>query len=92
MNRLLWILIIILLEGCATSYEKCSRNMEFQRYGGMDECVAIKEEERRAARQAWRDAWNQPQPQVIPIQYYQPPKQSNCVSSVIGNQVYTNCY
>lgn len=93
MNRLLWIIILILLEGCShmTSFEKCSKDDEWKRFGGMDQCVTLKEEDRKAHNAAIDRMfnWKPADTPVQPIQTYQP---TNCQSFVSGNMVNTSCY
>lgn len=85
MNRLFWVLILLSLSACATSYEKCTKGDEWQRYGSLDSCVSIKEEERIHKRNAWAKWANEPM--VTP----QARRQQNCTSVVNGNFVNTSC-
>lgn len=82
--------VLILNTACATtSYEKCQKGNEWTRYGSMDQCVSIKEEDRKERREYWNNfSFTKDVPKAQPIQYYQP---KNCSSFVSGNQVYTSC-
>ena len=53
---------------------------------------AQQEASRAAAAQIMLQRRQAIQPIQMPIPVYQPRRQTNCTSQVIGNQVHTNCY
>jgi hypothetical protein len=65
--------LLVSMSGCAhTLYERCSKDDEFKRYGGMDQCMAEKSEKdariSAAAAAGWNRGYNSGsiQPQPVP--------------------------
>ena len=90
--------IMLMSTACATltSYEKCQKSDEWQRYGSMDTCVSNKEDERIREEENWRRAG---QASATALQHMgasisRPaprPTQTNCFTNYYGGTAMTNC-
>lgn len=93
MKALLVSLTLVVLSGCATtSYEKCTKGGQSDRYGSVDACVSNLEEERLFRRQQHSDYWKSwtNEPVVINKTQSEPPK--TCLTDYVNGKPFQHCY
>lgn len=90
MKYLVLLAFLSLNLACATSYEKCQKGDEWTRYGSMDSCVSMKEQDRAARGAAIKQAFDW-KPAQMP-QQSSSPSTAYCTTDLIGGTAYTYCH